>query len=286
MLMPVGIWDPLIKSMLGKRTCGEDAEMISMRHVWFEKLRKVSVATLGQLESSGWEGTGWENRRGWQMGSSLDTIRGQGKPLKGFNQGRGKFIECWWELSNETSRATGIGLPSVDLESQLKNNWYFNEFTFTCKFSFKKPQAVTLSPYASSPFCSPQWRTSPESPHAPSGAGEEQRTQKQRASLGVGTVGLWKPWVFASLCFPSQGFTCFSIFRRVTDLSAPDWLLMVKGPWCWGRLKAGGEGDDRLTRWTWVWASSGSWWRMGSLACCSHGVTKRWTRLSDWTELS
>ena len=42
-------------------------------------------------------------------------------------------------------------------------------------------------------------------------------------------------------------------------------------PWCWERLKAGGEGDDRgwgdeggwmasLTRWTWVWVSSGSWW--------------------------
>ena len=39
-------------------------------------------------------------------------------------------------------------------------------------------------------------------------------------------------------------------------------------PWCWERLKAGGEGDDRgwygwmasPTRWTWVWAGSGSWW--------------------------
>ena len=39
--------------------------------------------------------------------------------------------------------------------------------------------------------------------------------------------------------------------------------------WCWERLKAGGERDDRgwdglmasPTRWTWVWASSGSWWR-------------------------
>ena len=38
-----------------------------------------------------------------------------------------------------------------------------------------------------------------------------------------------------------------------------------KRPWCWERLKAGGEGDDRgwdiwmasLTGWTWVWASSG-----------------------------
>ena len=40
-----------------------------------------------------------------------------------------------------------------------------------------------------------------------------------------------------------------------------------KRPWCWERLKAGGEGDDRgwhgwmasPTWWTWVWASSGSW---------------------------
>ena len=39
-------------------------------------------------------------------------------------------------------------------------------------------------------------------------------------------------------------------------------------PWCWERLKAGGEGDDRgwdgwmasLTQWTWVWISSGRWW--------------------------
>ena len=39
----------------------------------------------------------------------------------------------------------------------------------------------------------------------------------------------------------------------------------------WERLKAGGEGDDRgwdgwmasPTQWTWVWASSGSWWWTG-----------------------
>ena len=41
--------------------------------------------------------------------------------------------------------------------------------------------------------------------------------------------------------------------------------------WCWERLKAGGEGDDRgwdgwmasLTQWTWVWVNSGSWWWTG-----------------------
>ena len=42
-------------------------------------------------------------------------------------------------------------------------------------------------------------------------------------------------------------------------------------PWCWERLKVGGEGDDRgwdgwmesLTQWTWVWANSGRQWRTG-----------------------
>ena len=44
-----------------------------------------------------------------------------------------------------------------------------------------------------------------------------------------------------------------------------------KRPWCWERLKAGGEGDDRgwdgwmasPTQWTWVWVGSGSWWWTG-----------------------
>ena len=42
-------------------------------------------------------------------------------------------------------------------------------------------------------------------------------------------------------------------------------------PWCWERLKVGGEGDDKgwdvwmasLTQRTWIWASSGRWWRTG-----------------------
>ena len=44
-----------------------------------------------------------------------------------------------------------------------------------------------------------------------------------------------------------------------------------KRPWCWERLKARGEGDDRgwdgwmasATRWAWVWVNSGSWWWTG-----------------------
>ena len=45
-------------------------------------------------------------------------------------------------------------------------------------------------------------------------------------------------------------------------------LTHLKKPWCWERLKAGGERDGRgwngwmasLTQWTWVRASSGCWW--------------------------
>ena len=41
--------------------------------------------------------------------------------------------------------------------------------------------------------------------------------------------------------------------------------------WSWERLKAGREGDDRrwdgwmasLALWTWIWATSGSWWWTG-----------------------
>ena len=45
-------------------------------------------------------------------------------------------------------------------------------------------------------------------------------------------------------------------------------LTHLKRPWCWERLKAGGEGDGRgwddwmasPNWWTWVWASSERWW--------------------------
>ena len=46
-------------------------------------------------------------------------------------------------------------------------------------------------------------------------------------------------------------------------------LIGKERPWCWERLKAGGERDSRgwdgwmapLTQWTWIWASSGRQWR-------------------------
>ena len=62
-----------------------------------------------------------------------------------------------------------------------------------------------------------------------------------------------------------------------------------KRPWCWERLKAGGEGDDRgsgvwmasLTQWTWVWAHSGRRWRTGKPGVLQSMGGKEW----DTTEL-
>ena len=70
------------------------------------------------------------------------------------------------------------------------------------------------------------------------------------------------------------------IFIGRTDVEAETPILghlmrrtdsFEKNPWCWERLKAGGEGDNRgwdgwmalLTQRTWVWVNSGSWWWTG-----------------------
>ena len=70
----------------------------------------------------------------------------------------------------------------------------------------------------------------------------------------------------------------------------------LKRPWCWERLKVGGEGDDRgwdgwmasQTQWTWVWVNSRSWrWtgRPGMLQSMgSHRVEQNWATELNWTQ--
>ena len=56
-----------------------------------------------------------------------------------------------------------------------------------------------------------------------------------------------------------------------TELNWREELTHLKRSWCWERLKAEGEGDDRRwdgwmaspAQWTWVWVSSRSWWWTG-----------------------
>ena len=71
-------------------------------------------------------------------------------------------------------------------------------------------------------------------------------------------------------------------------------LTHWKRPWCWERRKAGGEGDYRgwdgwmtsLTQWTWVWASSGSWWCTGKKPVVLQSMGSQRVR-HDWaTELN
>ena len=82
-----------------------------------------------------------------------------------------------------------------------------------------------------------------------------------------------------------------------TDAEAPvklaTWWDMThwKIPWCWERLRVGGEGGDGLDgwmasmiQWTWVWANSWRQWRTGMPGVLqSMGLQKSQTQLSDWT---
>ena len=66
-------------------------------------------------------------------------------------------------------------------------------------------------------------------------------------------------------------------------------------PWCWERLRAGGEGDDRgwdgwmasPSQRTWVWVYSGSWWGKGRPLMLwfmgSQRVGHDWATELNWT---
>ena len=73
-------------------------------------------------------------------------------------------------------------------------------------------------------------------------------------------------------------------------------LTHWRRPWCWEGLGAGGEGGDRgwdgwmasLTRWTWVWVNSMSWWWTGRPGVLwfmgSQRVRHKWVTELNWTE--
>ena len=83
--------------------------------------------------------------------------------------------------------------------------------------------------------------------------GDSTSPSKRKSVLNIH----WKDW-----CWSCSSNTLVTRCEEVTH-----W----KRPWCWERLKAGEEGDNRgwdgwmasPTQWTWVWVSSGSWWWTG-----------------------
>ena len=93
----------------------------------------------------------------------------------------------------------------------------------------------------------------------------------------------WKDW-----CWSWNSNTLATWWEELTH-----W----KRPWCWERLKAG-ERDNRgwdgwmasLTRWTWVWVNSRSWWRTGKPGVLqsmgSQRVWHDWATELNWTELN
>ena len=98
----------------------------------------------------------------------------------------------------------------------------------------------------------------------------------RRSALGF----LWKEW-------------CWS-WNSSTLVTSCEELTHWKRLWCWEGLGARGEGDDRgwdgwmasLTRWTWVWVNSGSWWwtgRPGVLRFMgSQRVRHNWATELNW----
>ena len=78
---------------------------------------------------------------------------------------------------------------------------------------------------------------------------------------------------------PKENQSWIFIGRTGTEAETPilaTWCekpTHLKRPWCWERLKVGGEGDDRgwdvwmasPMQLTWVWVGSRSWWWTGKL---------------------
>ena len=96
----------------------------------------------------------------------------------------------------------------------------------------------------------------------------------------------------------SPGCSLEGLMLKLNSSTLATWyeeLTHLKRPWCWERLRAGGEWDDRgwdgwmasPTRWTWVWVNSGSWWwtgRPGVLRFMgSQGVRHDWVTELNWS---
>ena len=122
-------------------------------------------------------------------------------------------------------------------------------------------------------------------------------------NCGVGEDSLRVPWTArrsnqSILKEISPEYSLEGLMLKLKLQSLSTWceeLTHWKRPWCWERLKAWGEEEDRgwdgwmasPTQWTWVWVSSGSWWWTGRPGVVQsmgwQRVEHDWvTELTDW----
>ena len=109
---------------------------------------------------------------------------------------------------------------------------------------------------------------------------------EQALGVGDGQGGLAVLWFMGSQRVRHDWETELNWCKKLTHL---------KRPWCWERLKAGGEGNDRgwdgwMTspiQWTWVWVNSGSWWSGRPRMLQSMGLQRvghNWVTELNWTD--
>ena len=92
------------------------------------------------------------------------------------------------------------------------------------------------------------------------------KTEYQRTDCGVGRR-LLSPFCNNIKLVDPKGNQPYWSWNSNTLATWCQELTHWKRPWYWGRLKAGREGVtdgmSSLTQWTWVWASSRRWGRIG-----------------------
>ena len=112
--------------------------------------------------------------------------------------------------------------------------------------------------------------------------GFESLTVKKAECWRIDAFELWCWRRFLSIPWTARRSNQ-SILKEISPAYSLEWLMLklklqyfghlmgrtdsFEKTWCWERLKAGGEGDDRgrdssmvsRTQWAWVWVNSGSW---------------------------
>ena len=119
------------------------------------------------------------------------------------------------------------------------------------------------------------------------------KIRQQDTSCGLPTSDLEQDTTSPGKVFPGiHGFIFTLLTYCLWQDPLPTFTMSYYILWCWERLKAGGEGDNRWwdgwmaspTRWTGIWASSRSWWWTGKPGMLQSMGLQSWTWPSNWPD--